>query len=104
MQWLEAEAARSERSGRPFGLVLCDLDRFKLLNDSQGHLAGDQALRTLGRILVESVRRSDEAFRIGGDEFALVLPDADPESIEAVVGRITLAMDGALGSVRASFG
>jgi diguanylate cyclase (GGDEF)-like protein len=76
----------------------------RLLNDSQGHLAGDQALRTLGRILVESIRRSDQAFRIGGDEFALVLPDADPESIEAVVARITLAMDGALDSVRASFG
>jgi diguanylate cyclase (GGDEF)-like protein len=104
MERLESEAARTDRSGRPFGLVLCDLDRFKLLNDSQGHLAGDQALQTLGRILLESVRRSDEAFRIGGDEFALVLPDADPESIEAVVERVTLAMDGALDSVRASFG
>jgi diguanylate cyclase (GGDEF)-like protein len=104
MERLDSEAARADRSGRPFGLVLCDLDRFKLLNDSQGHLAGDQALRTLGRILLESVRRSDEAFRIGGDEFALVLPDADPDSIEAVVERVTLAMDGALDSVRASFG
>jgi diguanylate cyclase (GGDEF)-like protein len=104
MERLDSEAARADRSGRPFGLVLCDLDRFKLLNDSQGHLAGDQALQTLGRILLESVRRSDEAFRIGGDEFALVLPDADPESIEAVVERIMLAMDGALDSVRASFG
>jgi len=104
MERLDSEAARADRSGRPFGLVLCDLDRFKLLNDSQGHLAGDQALQTLGRILLESVRRSDEAFRIGGDEFALVLPDADPDSIEAVVERITLAMDGALHTVRASFG
>jgi diguanylate cyclase (GGDEF)-like protein len=104
MERLESEAARSNRSGRPFGLVLCDLDRFKLLNDSRGHLAGDQALQTLGRILVEAIRRSDEAYRIGGDEFALVLPDADPESIEAVVARIALAMDGALDSVRASFG
>jgi len=104
MERLDSEAARADRSGSPFGLVLCDLDRFKLLNDSQGHLAGDQALQTLGRILVESIRRYDEAFRIGGDEFAVVLPDADPESIEAVVARITLAMDGALDSVRASFG
>jgi diguanylate cyclase (GGDEF)-like protein len=104
MERLDSEAARADRSGRPFGLVLCDLDRFKLLNDSQGHLAGDQALQTLGRILLESVRRSDEAFRIGGDEFALVLPDADPDSIEAVVERVTRAMDGALDSVRASFG
>jgi diguanylate cyclase (GGDEF)-like protein len=104
MERLDAEAARSDRSRRPFGLVLCDLDRFKLLNDSQGHLAGDAALRRLGRILGESVRRSDEAFRIGGDEFALVLPDVDPETIEAVVERIAVAMDDGLTGVRASFG
>src|ERR671924_494164 len=65
LERLDSEAARADRSGRPFGLVLCDLDRFKLLNDSKGHLAGDEALRRLGRILVESLRRSDEAFRIG---------------------------------------
>jgi diguanylate cyclase (GGDEF)-like protein len=104
MERLDSEAARSDRSSRPFGLVLCDLDRFKLLNDSHGHLAGDEALRTLGRILAGSLRRSDEAFRIGGDEFALVLPDADPEAIEGVVERIAMAMDGGLTGVRASFG
>lgn len=108
METLDAEAARTDRSGRPFGLVLCDLDRFKLLNDSQGHLAGDEALRMLGRILVDSLRRSDEAFRIGGDEFALVLPDTSPETVSAVVERVTAAMErapaGVLASVRASFG
>jgi diguanylate cyclase (GGDEF)-like protein len=108
MERLDSEAARADRSGRPFGLVLCDLDRFKLLNDSKGHLAGDEALRTLGGILVEALRRSDEAFRIGGDEFALLLPDADPEAIRAVVERVAVAMDGApegvLTGVRASFG
>src|SRR5207247_254919 len=92
MERLDSEAARSNRSGRPFALVLCDVDRFKLLNDSQGHLAGDEALRILGRILVEALRRSDVAFRIGGDEFALVLPDVDTDAIEAVVERIALAM------------
>ena len=104
MERLDSEAARADRSGRPFGLVLCDLDRFKLLNDSQGHLAGDEALRMLGRILGEALRRSDEAFRIGGDEFALVLPDADPDAVESVVERITVAMEGKLQTVRASFG
>src|ERR671938_839772 len=104
MERLDAEAARADRSGWPFGLVLCDLDRFKLLNDSQGHLAGDQALRTLGRILLESLRRSDEAFRIGGDEFALVLPDTSPEAVRSVVERVTVAMEGTLQTVRASFG
>jgi diguanylate cyclase (GGDEF)-like protein len=108
MERLDSEAARTDRSGRPFGLVLCDLDRFKLLNDSQGHLAGDEALRTLGQILVDSLRRSDEAFRIGGDEFALVLPDASPETVSSAVERVAVAMEraakGALAGVRASFG
>jgi diguanylate cyclase (GGDEF)-like protein len=104
MERLDSEAARADRSGRPFGLVLCDLDRFKLLNDSQGHLAGDAALRKLGRILLDSLRRSDEAFRIGGDEFALVLPDADREAVESVVDRIAVAMEDGLAVVRASFG
>jgi diguanylate cyclase (GGDEF)-like protein len=104
MERLDSEAARADRSGRPFGLVLCDLDRFKLLNDSQGHLAGDEALRMLGRILGEAIRRSDDAFRIGGDEFALVLPDADPDAIESIVERVTVAMEGTLQTVRASFG
>ena len=108
MERLDSEAARADRSGRPFGLVLCDLDRFKLLNDSKGHLAGDEALRQLGRILVESLRRSDEAFRIGGDEFALVLPDTSPDAVRSVVARVSAAMDqapeGALEGVRASFG
>jgi diguanylate cyclase (GGDEF)-like protein len=108
MERLDAEAARADRSGRPFVLVLCDLDRFKLLNDSQGHLAGDEALRALGEILVASLRRSDDAFRIGGDEFALLLPDADADVIEAVVARIAAAMgaapEGVLSAVRASFG
>src|ERR671938_282336 len=108
MERLDSEAARADRSGRPFGLVLCDLDRFKLLNDSKGHLAGDEALRQLGRILVEALRRSDEAFRIGGDEFALVLPDTSPEAVRSVVERVSAAMEqapeGALEGVRASFG
>jgi diguanylate cyclase (GGDEF)-like protein len=108
MERLESEAARSDRSGGAFVLVLCDLDRFKLLNDSHGHLAGDEALRALGRILHESLRRSDDAFRIGGDEFALILPDADADAIEGVVARIAAAMDTApadvLSGVRASFG
>jgi diguanylate cyclase (GGDEF)-like protein len=108
MERLDAEASRADRSGLPFGLVLCDLDRFKLLNDSQGHLAGDEVLRVLGRILVDALRRSDEAFRIGGDEFALVLPDASPDAVRTVVERIGLAMESAsedvLAGVRASFG
>jgi diguanylate cyclase (GGDEF)-like protein/putative nucleotidyltransferase with HDIG domain len=71
------ELARSERSGRPFSLLLGDCDFFKSLNDSLGHHAGDQALIMIGRMLEGDKRRIDVAARIGGEEFALVLPDAD---------------------------
>src|SRR5207237_4234959 len=63
---LEGEVARATRYGRTVALVLCDLDGFKRLNDSFGHPAGDDALQTFARILRASLRRPDDAFRIGG--------------------------------------
>jgi diguanylate cyclase (GGDEF)-like protein/putative nucleotidyltransferase with HDIG domain len=71
---LDAELARSQRSGLPFSLVLGDCDFFKQLNDRLGHRAGDAALQAIGRMLEEDRRGSDVPGRIGGEEFALVLP------------------------------
>ena len=73
---LDAEVARAARYGRSFALVLSDLDGFKELNDRYGHSAGDEALQIFGSILDGSLRRPDQAFRIGGDEFALLLAEA----------------------------
>lgn len=64
-----------ERHGRPFVLVLSDLDFFKLINDRFGHLAGDQVLQATARLMQSSLRKSDLAFRIGGEEFAILLPE-----------------------------
>ena len=86
---LDAEVARASRYGRSFALVLSDLDGFKELNDRYGHPAGDQALQIFGSILDGSLRRPDQAFRIGGDEFALLLAEASEEDARAVVGRAT---------------
>ena len=72
---LEVELARSERHDRPFSVLLGDCDYFKSLNDSLGHQAGDQALVMIGRMLDGGKRRPDVAARIGGEEFALVLPE-----------------------------
>ena len=87
---------------------MCDLDGFKALNDQYGHQAGDEALRLFGSILSGSLRRPDDAFRIGGDEFALLLAEASESDTREVVSRVTerllLGEDGRLVGVRASFG
>jgi diguanylate cyclase (GGDEF)-like protein len=71
----QREVARANRTHRPFALLLADIDRFKEVNDRYGHHAGDAALSALGRLLPAELRRDDLPARIGGDEFAVLLPD-----------------------------
>ena len=97
---LDSEVARAARYGHRFALVLCDLDGFKELNDRFGHPAGDEALQRFARTLQDGLRKGDEAFRIGGDEFALLLAEASETDAREVVGRI---VEGAP-TIRASFG
>ena len=73
----ETELERSRRSGQPLSLIVGDLDHFKSLNDRFGHAAGDRALEQLALILNTAKRRIDAAARIGGEEFAVILPDSD---------------------------
>jgi diguanylate cyclase (GGDEF)-like protein len=97
---LEGEVARALRYGRSFGLIICDLDDFKALNDRLGHAAGDEALQRFARTLESGLRRGDDAFRIGGDEFALLLAEATRDDAREVVQRVAEQLSG----VRASFG
>ena len=100
---LDIETSRALRYGHPFSLVLCDLDEFKELNDRAGHLVGDEELVRFSTRLTEAMRRTDYAFRIGGDEFALILvPGADAEA-RVVIERIRGSAD-AVQPVNASFG
>ena len=105
---LDGEVARANRYGRSFALVLCDLDGFKLLNDRYGHSVGDEALQTFAAIIDSSLRRPDAAFRIGGDEFALLLAEASEPDARAVVARATELLAGSadarLDGLRASYG
>ena len=74
-QVLEKQVDRARRRRRPLALVILDLDNFKVVNDAHGHPFGDQVLRAIGKSLREAVRNAGTAARIGGDEFALILPD-----------------------------
>jgi diguanylate cyclase (GGDEF)-like protein len=85
---LDGEVARARRYGRSFGLVIADLDAFKQLNDRYGHAAGDEALVAFANMLVESLRKPDDAFRIGGDEFAMLLAEATEDDARFVVSRV----------------
>jgi diguanylate cyclase (GGDEF)-like protein/putative nucleotidyltransferase with HDIG domain len=79
MEALSAEWKRATRAGRPFSLMLLDLDRFKLVNDGHGHLEGDLVLQRVARILEHNCRRSDVVARYGGDEFVVLMPETNIE-------------------------
>jgi diguanylate cyclase (GGDEF)-like protein len=89
---LEAETERTNRNGRPFAVLLLDLDGLKRINDTYGHLVGSHALNRLAHILRIHCRAIDTAARYGGDEFALVLPETLHEEAERVANRIRAVM------------
>jgi len=85
---LGREINRSSRYGTSFALLLLDLRRFKIANDTYGHATGDEILRSVARASVETTRGSDISCRIGGDEFAILLPQAERSSAERLAERI----------------
>jgi len=89
---LEAETERTNRNGRPFAVLLLDLDGLKKINDTYGHLVGSHALNRLAHILRIHCRAIDTAARYGGDEFALVLPETLQDEAERVANRIREVM------------
>lgn len=93
MSQLEIESHRHARNGRPFCLVVCDVDHFKTVNDSWGHPAGDAVLAQLGHILRSSTRdQIDTAARLGGEEFVLLLPDTDLNGANRVAAKIASSL------------
>lgn len=89
---MERERARSERTGRPISLVLLDLDDFHRVNQHFGHLTGDAVLVEVAKLLAASVREMDAVIRYGGDEFLVVMPEADETAVERARRRIEARM------------
>ncbi len=85
---LDLELERARRSGAPMSVLAGDLDHFKDVNDRAGHLVGDAVLQQVARLLGEGVRRIDAPARIGGEEFAVILPGADAQAAFAVAERL----------------
>lgn len=85
---LASELDRSARTGRPCALLLLDLDRFKSINDTHGHVVGDGVLEAVGRLLKKSLRSMDFAARIGGEEFAVMLPECGAEEAVRAAHRV----------------
>jgi diguanylate cyclase (GGDEF)-like protein len=82
------EISRHSRYGGVFSLIILDLDSFKVVNDSYGHLTGDDILAKIGNVVRDSIRGADMAFRYGGDEFAVLLPNTGTDAANKVAERI----------------
>lgn len=88
---LDSQVEHAIRYEVPVSLVLIDLDEFKQINDTAGHATGDQTLAAFGKLISSSLRRVDRPFRIGGDEFALLLPHTDADGAHIVARRLLVA-------------
>jgi len=84
---------RSRRSLSPYTVALCDLDGFKSYNDTYGHLEGDEALRQIGRAIATHVRTGDSAYRYGGEEFLILMPDVRAEGAVVCMERLRAGIE-----------
>ena len=108
---LKREFSRSDREKISTGLLMMDIDHFKLINDAFGHLAGDEVLKSFGSHVLANIRQEDSAFRYGGEEFLIILPGASihdavirAEELRKMIERIDFDIEGKHGQVTVSIG
>jgi len=90
---LKGEIDRSNRYKHPLSLLLLDIDHFKIYNDTYGHLEGDKVLVRLGQVIKEVLRKMDSAYRYGGEEFTVILPETVGAEAETVAQRLRLTVE-----------
>ncbi len=90
-QWID--------SGQPFSLIVLDVDKFKLVNDTYGHLIGDEVLKHVAKVIVTSVRPDDVCYRYGGEEFIILLAHTRPEEAFIIAERVRRAMEQSRGPI-----
>jgi diguanylate cyclase (GGDEF)-like protein len=100
---IDAEIERASRYPENFGILVLDLDRFKKYNDTHGHLAGNEALQRVARVIRDTVRSVDFPARYGGEEFAVIVPEIDAAALAAIAERIRAAVE-SLGILTISIG
>jgi diguanylate cyclase (GGDEF)-like protein len=102
---INREVSRARRMKHSLCLIILDLDNFKNYNDTYGHLAGDEVLKSVGRVTRQSIRMDvDSAYRYGGDEFAILLPHTEPEEAREVADRIKENIADKLRNINVSIG
>lgn len=101
-QYLEKELFKSKRMGTPLSVIFMDIDKFKEINDTFGHVYGDNVLKTLVKTVNETIRSMDVIARYGGDEFVIVLPETNFENAQKVIERITKNLEKE--NIRVSYG
>jgi diguanylate cyclase (GGDEF)-like protein len=99
-EYLAKELNRAQRYRHHLALVILDLHQFKEVNDRYGHLQGDRVLQAVGKTLWRTLRASDYAFRIGGDEFALLLPETHPEQATTIAQRVRANFEALVGPLQ----
>ena len=96
LETLQIEGKRVQWYGHCVSLALLDCDGFKQINDQQGHVIGDQVLRRIGHAIQQETRSFDHVGRLGGDEFLLILPDADQDHVRGVIERLRKSLQAEL--------
>ena len=108
---MSQQQAGLDRYGKPFSIIMFDLDHFKQLNDTEGHLAGDQMLKAVADGVQKKIRETDILFRYGGEEFLLILPETRKaralvmaDRIRRTIEQLTVEYEGRWLHITASFG
>ncbi len=90
-EFAETAIPQALRTGTPYGILMIDIDFFKMINDTYGHDVGDEAIRIISRVIKDSIRKSDVAIRFGGEEFIVLLHNCDKEFIKKIAEKIRIS-------------